>query len=701
MAQMEEEKKPTLDRWCNGEGNVLRFTRVRDSLRLRRQRYKPDRIMLEFNIGVSALQAAQRAMEVTGNNVANANTPGYHRQVVKLAAQSPMELNGQSFGRGVEVVDVRRVINLQIEAAITNQATENGYVDSSRLSLSHLQASIPTDEMSIANQLGAVLNGMQQVSAQVGNIAARRGVVTDAMSLAQRFNSLASTMDQMRTSLDANIRAAVNSINPLLKQIGELNAQIANFVDQGVSPNDLIDKRDELVNTIARQMPVDVQEGDIGQVTLLQSGAPLVIGSNYQQLQCGLNADGQMAITANGVIPLTVDSGELGAMLEFRNRQLPDYRNRLESLAQEVTRQFDALQSTGLGIAGGFTKLIGQRAATNVDVPLSAAGLSFPPKAGSLYVGVTNIATGQRTMVEVQIDPATQTLTDVAAAINTAAPEVQAFVSTQAGTLSLFASTGYKFEFAGGIDAVPTTSFSAGTTVTATTGGAVTGSTNDEYTFTFLASGTVGVTPGLQARVTDKNGNVIGTVDIGQGYEAGQPVATANGVTLTLSAGNVVAGDSLSTRVIGQPDTAGILTALGLNTFFTGTDATSMKVNDLLTSNPDLLATSRTGLPGDTTNLQRFVALQDQPLMADGTQTLTDYFHQIVADVGTQVSRLDQQSTTNQVLTTRLQEQQQSLSGVDVNEEMIQVIKYQQMFQSAAKYISAVNDMYQQLFQSL
>lgn len=658
--------------------------------------------MLEFSIGVSALQAAQRGMEVTGNNVTNANTPGYHRQVVKLAAQSPMQLNGTSFGRGVEVVDVQRVVSQQLEAAITTQTTQSGYTDSLQTTMSQLQASIPTDASSIASQLGSVFNNLQQASAQLGNIASRKIAIASATSLAQQFNTLSANMDQMRTSLDSEIRASVDSINPMLTQIAALNTQIGSLIDQGAMPNDLIDKRDQLVNTVARQIPLEVQSGANQQVTILQSGAPIIIGGNAQQLTYGLDKTGAMTISVQKATkPLSIDSGELGGLLEARNNQLPEFRQRLDDLAHQVSLAFDAIQTTGIGIGGGFGQLTGQRPANSVTAPLSSAGLAFPPQAGSLFIGMTNTATGQRTMFEISIDPATQSLKDVATSIAGTVPNLQAFVSDQAGTVSLFANSGYKFDFSGGIDATPTTSFSAGTTATASTGGVVTGASNDTYKFTFLSSGTIGVTPGLQAQVTDQNGNVLGQVDIGQGYEAGQPLTAANGVTLTLSAGDVAAGDSLSTRVVGLPDSSGILTALGLNTFFSGTDARSLKVNDLLTSNPDRLATSRTGQAGDTSNLQRFVALQDIPLMAGGTQTMSTYFNQMVSDIGTQVSLLDQQSSTNQVLQTRLQDQQQSLSGVDVNEEMVNVIKYQQMFQSAAKYISAVNDMYQQLFQSL
>jgi flagellar hook-associated protein 1 FlgK len=658
--------------------------------------------MLEFSIGLSALQAAQRAMEVTGNNVANASTPGYHRQVVKLAAQAPMELNGQSYGRGVEVADVQRTINTQLEAAITTQTTQSGYVDTKLTSMNQIQSMIPTDASSIANELSSVFNDLQQASSQLGNPASRQTVVTQAQSLATQFNSLSANMDQMRTGMDSSVASSVSSINSMLTQIAGLNTQIARAVDQGVSPNDLLDTRDQLVNNVAQQMPLEIQQGQQQQITILRSGAPLVIAGNAQQLQYSLDKKDQMQVgIAGATTPLTIDNGSLGALLDARNNQLTDFRQRLDDLAQSVSQAFDAIQSTGVGLAGGFSQMTSQRPVSKSDAMLNAAGLAFPPTAGSVFIGVTNTATGQRTMAEIHIDPANQSLKDVATAIGISNPNIQAFVNDQAGTVSLYANPGYKFDFAGGVDATPTTSFSAGTTVTATTGGVPSDPSNNTYTFTFLSSGTVGVTAGLQARVTDQNGNVMGTVNVGQGYEAGQPTAATNGVTMTLSAGDVTAGDSLSTRAVGDPDSAGVLTALGLNTFFTGNDASTIRVSDQLAGNPDLLATSRTGQAGDTTNLQRFVSLQDGQLMGNGTLTFTKFFNNMVSDVGSQVSSLTQQSSTNQVLMTRLSDQQASVSGVDMNEEMMQVIKYQQLFQSGAKFISAVNEMYQQLFQSL
>ena len=207
---------------------------------------------------------------------------------------------------------------------------------------------------------------------------------------------------------------------------------------------------------------------------------------------------------------------------------------------------------------------------------------------------------------------------------------------------------------------------------------------------TFLGTGTIGVTPGLQARVTDLAGDAVATLDIGQGYEAGQPLSLVHGAKITLTPGTVAIGNSFTTKVAGQPDSAGILTALGLNTFFSGDDAATMRVNDDLLADPDRLATSRSGLVGDSSNLQRMISLRDGQSI-NGQSTFTESFNQTLGEIGSDVSFLKQLDETNQLLTGRISDEIQSVSGVDPNEEMVQVLKYQRMFQMAAKYINTVN----------
>jgi len=648
-------------------------------------------IMLKLSVGSSALQAAQKALEITGNNIANASTPGYHRQVPILSSQPAMQAEGFSIGRGVELSDITRAVNEELEASLTQQSSQNGSAQAKLTVMNRLESRWSTNESSPIGRLESLFNTLEQLSTRLQDGASRRVVTSTASATAREFNSLSTDMYRMREGLDRLIITAANEVNPLTSRIADLNGEIQRLNGQGVKPNDLLDRRGELLNQLAERLPIEVHNSGQGQLTVLSSGFPLVIGNKSHDIAMSVSDASEIAVKVVGAdAPLPIEGGKLGALLEMRNTGLKGYQDKLNTLAREISRTFDAIQTTGVGQGGGFQQLNGQRGTQSVLAKLNAAGLSFPPQAGSLYVTMTNSTTGERTMTEVAIDPASQSLSDVANALSASVPNLSAFVNSQVGTLSLIAAPGYKFDFTGGIDPQIATSFSAGTTTTATPAGTFTGTTNDSYQVTFLGTGTIGVTPGLQARVTNQTGDVVATLDIGQGYEAGQPLSLVHGAKITLTPGTVAIGDSFTTKVAGQPDSAGILTALGLNTFFSGGDAATMRVNDDLLADPDRLATSRSGLVGDSSNLQRMISLRDGQSM-NGQSTFTESFNQTLGEIGSDVSFLKQLDETNQLLTSRISDEIQSVSGVDPNEEMVQVLKYQRMFQMAAKYINTVN----------
>ncbi len=647
--------------------------------------------MLKLSVGSSALQAAQKALEITGNNIANASTPGYHRQVPILSSQPAMQAEGFSIGRGVELSDITRAVNEELEASLTQQSSQNGSAQAKLTVMNRLESRWSTNESSPIGRLESLFNTLEQLSTRLQDGASRRVVTSTASATAREFNSLSTDMYRMREGLDRLIITAANEVNPLTSRIADLNREIQRLNGQGVKPNDLLDRRGELLNQLAERLPIEVHNSGQGQLTVLSSGFPLVIGNKSHDIAMSVSDASEIAVKVVGTdAPLPIEGGKLGALLEMRNTGLKGYQDKLNTLAREISRTFDAIQTTGVGQGGGFQQLNGQRGTQNVLAKLNAAGLSFPPQAGSLYVTMTNSTTGERTMTEVAIDPASQSLSDVANALSASVPNLSAFVNSQVGTLSLIAAPGYKFDFTGGIDPQIATSFSAGTTTTATPSGTFTGTTNDSYKVTFLGTGTIGVTPGLQARVTDLAGDAVATLDIGQGYEAGQPLSLVHGAKITLTPGTVAIGNSFTTKVAGQPDSAGILTALGLNTFFSGDDAATMRVNDDLLADPDRLATSRSGLVGDSSNLQRMISLRDGQSI-NGQSTFTESFNQTLGEIGSDVSFLKQLDETNQLLTGRISDEIQSVSGVDPNEEMVQVLKYQRMFQMAAKYINTVN----------
>ncbi len=553
---------------------------------------------MQFGIGVSALTTSQRAMDVIGNNIANANTPGYHRQVVQLSSVAPQRLDNLSIGRGVEVAGIQRLINEHIEETQIRQTAATGTSESQLSVATQLESRLSNEKASPGARLETLFNRLEGLSSQLNSSAERKLTVASADQVAREFNSSATDLLHLRDDLDQSIGALVTEINPLTRQIAQLNAEIARQSTLGSAPNDLMDQRSQAVQQLSQKIGVEVLSGNQGQLTLMSGGAALVVGGRALSLEVARNADGEVGIRAAGTsTDLPVAGGQLGGYLIARSETMPRYIARIDDLARAVAKAFNSVQTTGVGVAGAFTTLTSQQAVRDVTQTLTSAGLPSPPTAGTVIVAVTNTATGERTLTTINVDPTQQSLNDIGNAFGTI-PNLTAFVNSQSGTLSLMSAPGFKFDFRG------------------------------------------------------------------------------DGTT--------------------SSDSAGLLGALGLNSFFTGGDAATLKVSSDLLSNADRLATSSSGQPGDSGNLQRLVALRDAPLMPNGT-TLSGDFLQTIADVGADVQGLTEQFDTNQLLLDRLEQQRQSLSGVDTNEEMVNLLKFQRMFQIASRYINVLNTTYDDL----
>lgn len=653
-----------------------------------------------FDAGVSALNAAQTALNLTGNNLANANTPGYHRQIIDLTEATPVQIGTISLGDGVQVSDTRRQIDNFLETAITTQTYSLADTTAQLSAMQQVQTDLNPSSGSLHDDIEQFFNQLNQLATQPADTTQRAVVLSSANDLAKEFNSLNTALGQVRDGIDAQLSNGVTNINQLTQQIAQLNGRIQNASVQGTNPNDLLDQRDQLVNQLAGVVGVQVFPAAFNQVTVLAGGMPVVVANQSTDLQFSIGASGQAQLSVSGSsTPLPVTGGQLGGLLEVRNQALAGVQSQLDTLANTFAQQVDGVQATGLGLSGPSTFLSGTRGVTNVNIPLSKAGLDFPPQAGTLYVSVTNLSTGARTLTAVNIDPATQNLNDVATALS-GVPNIQAVTDPQTGTLQILAKPGYAFDFAGRLPTAPDTSAYTGS-ATPQVGGQYSGSGNNTYTFQVIGSGTVGVTPNLALQVKDSAGNAVATLNVGQGYSPGTPLTVANGITVQLASGTANNGDKFSTPVVAQPDTDGLLTALGLGTFFTGSKAADIAVQPALLSNPSLLAGSLSGDSGDNSNLTRLAALQNQPLLANGTQTFTQGFDALVGNVASQVQQLTNQQTSQKALGQQLLVQQQSISGVDPNQELVNLMNFQRSFQIASQYIAMANTTLQSLLQIL
>lgn len=545
--------------------------------------------MYAFTIGTTALAAGTRAMDLVGQNIANASTPGYHRQAVNLVS---LDVGGTN-GVGVGVGTITRFAAPPLRTAILRGTADQSALTARLDARQQVEAALAPGTGGIDGRLEDFFNQVEQLTTRPDDTALRRTALASADGLAKQFNAAAGDIDRLRADLGQQAGQAVAEVNDLAAQVADLNARIAPIETRGEQANDLRDRRDQLVQQIAERIDVRAVEQPDGTVNLLAPGRPVVVGNFATRFQVGPDAAGNLAVTEAGTTDaVRVSGGRLGGLLQEYNHDIPATRGRLDNLAREVVRRVDQIQATGLGTAGPLTDLRGTRGVADPATPLVAQNLPIAPRAGPLTVSVTDAA-GTRTDSAIAIDPATQSLTDVAAAITAGTGgQVQASVDAATNALRFQAQSGFRFDFAG-------------------SGGS-------------------------------------------------------------------------------DPDTAGILPALGVNGVFTGTDAASLAVRPDLLADPGLLAGSRTGQPGDGTNFERLAALRDQPLFA-GSRTLAGEALDIASGVGADVKQLgDQQSAQDGVLQ-NLNAQEQAVAGVDINEELVHLLDYQRMVQSASRYLSVVN----------
>jgi flagellar hook-associated protein FlgK len=265
--------------------------------------------------------------------------------------------------------------------------------------------------------------------------------------------------------------------------------------------------------------------------------------------------------------------------------------------------------------------------------------------------------------------------------------------------LKISTPSGFSFAFTGGLETVPDTSGLTGTSIPRFSG-EYKGTENGIFDVRFVGSGSIGQTPGLKAEVYDAGGRLVGELDIGEGYEAGTELDLLDGVSIAFETGTVVDGESASTPLIANSDSTGILSALGLNSFFSGDSATTIAINNEVLANPNRLAVSRTGEVSDASNLKRIIDLKDE-LIVDGKFGFDQFLGGLSSEIGASVKGAQALQDQFQQLQFQFESARDAASGVDINEEMVNLSRYQRAYEASLRVISTIDQMYQDVLQIL
>ncbi len=562
-----------------------------------------------LQIGRTGLLASQTALQVVGQNLANVATDGYHRQKITLAPQRSQEIGpGLFLGRGVMIQSITRVIDEALEARLRGSISDQSASEVRQQLLGRIEAIenefTGTD---LSTSLGEFFNAFSQLSNNPQDVSLRTLLVEQASSLAGFIRDLDSELGNVQLQTVSQIDQSVAAANDLMTRIAELDRQIAVASKGSGGAPGLRDQRDQLLSELSKFLDISTVEQSSGSVDVFIGSLPIILNNRSRGIEL-LNetVNGQTVtkvVISADKSPLDISSGELGALIQFKEQDIQDAIGAMDTLAEQLINQVNRLHSQGQGI-DLLDAVTGATTIPDATVALNdpSADLAVVPSHGSFQLHIVQKSTGRVITTTVNIDldginPAGDTtLTSLAADIDAAA-------------------------------------------------------------------------------------NVSATV-------------TSDG-RLQITA------DSNDFQISFSDDSSGVLAALGVNTFFTGRDAFDIDVNGLLVASPHLIAAAASSAdgqnPGDNTNALAISALRDQGLTPLNGLSLTQFWNRHVEDFAVRQAQARENFKADSVIREGLTNQRQSISGVNADEEAIDLIQYQRAFQASARFLTVIDEMFQTL----
>src|ERR1700754_603418 len=618
-----------------------------------------------LSTGVSGLLASQVGLATVGHNISNVNTAGYTRQTTTFNARTPQFNGGYYIGQGADAVSVQRAYS----QFLTQSVWSANSGQSRALQYAGLTAAANNAVSGSAN-LQSALDGFFGAVSDVANApvdtASRQTLIGKANSLVSTFRSLSSQFQNIDQQTNQQISSAVDSINSLAKSIADLNAQIQRASVGGASPNDLLDARDQAISQLSQIVGVNVSQGADNTVTIsVGNGQPLVNGTDATQLSTATNQYDSSRLEIVGptgsVISNQFGSGSLGASLDFRTNVLDPARNQLGRAAIAMTDAFNEQHAQGIdlnGDQGGKFFDIADPAVLNStankgNAQVTATVTDVGKLGGSDYIMKYNGTAWTVTNTAGVTVPST----------GTGAPGDPILVDGMAITApSGTPQAGDSFQIQPTRNAASTMSVAISDTNKIAISGPLAATKSSSNT----GKGALG-----DLTVTDVNDPAFKTpVDI---------VFTSPS-TYTINGGppqNYTDGDTI--------------TGNGWTLKLTGTPA----ANDTFSVKPAGSAS------GDNGNGLALADVANKGVLDNGVTTVGKSYSQLIAQVGTAGAQANTALDAQQSILDQAMSSQQSLSGVNMDEEASNLLRFQQAYAASAQVINAANTIFDSLMSAV
>ncbi|MFT3685828.1 MAG: flagellar hook-associated protein FlgK [Phycisphaerales bacterium] len=578
-----------------------------------------------FSIGRTGLSASQVGLQVSGNNISNANSVGYTRQRLDLSPLQDQAQLGLRLGTGVATQAVRRLTDRALQQRAWNATSSQAASDTAYEQLRSLETllnplgdtdtSTPElDGPNLSSQFTNYFNAWSSLSSHPTDAASRSSVVTAGRNLASTLRDTRSAVVSQQTSIDTDLNNSIARANTLLTEIAHVNSQIV--TSGGQASSGLLDRRDQLVSELSSLVNITVNEQPSGSADVLVGSMPLVLGVNASPMTLRARTDPSTGETVTEIVAgsqnetLGISGGRIGALLTARRQGYQAIINKIDAMAAQVIYQTNRAYSTGAS-GTAQTSFTGSRASTSPSLALNDptnstfANLGYQPTSGQIVVEVMTNGSRQRTTINIDLDGI-----------------------TNAGT------AGYA----------------------------------DDTSPASLATALSGIP------------NLTATID---------------------AAGRLQIDAAPGSSVRFVDDTSGVLATLGVNSYFTGTNAVDIDVNASLVTDPLTLNTSNISGTNTQDNgvAMAMAALRDTANSALGGATFGGYWDAATQTVSADANNAKTQSQATGAVKESLDNQLVALTGVNLDEEAINLVQYQSMYQASARFISLLQDVSQTLLQ--
>jgi flagellar hook-associated protein 1 FlgK len=364
----------------------------------------------------NTLQVNDIGLQVVGQNIANANTPGYIREQLNLAPGPTEEYGGVAMGTGVVVQSISQNIDKYLEQRLRTAGADQTSADTIQQTYGDLETTVGALNSSnnLDNALNQFFSSISDVLNQPEDVSARNMAVVQGQTLATTINSLSNQVSQLRVNVNDQISGMAGDINTLVNQIATLNTQIVEFQAGAASTNDtavgLTDQRQQALSSLSNLIGVQTIDQPDGSVAVYSNGEYLVYEGYSRQVETTQSVDRGITVTNLQIgqinAPLDPASGQLHGLLTSRDQVLGGFEDQLNAFAGTLADEFNKVYAAGQGLTG-YTQVTGTNAVADPNLALDDPknGLSPTPVNGSFQIVVTNTQTGtsQTTTVPVQL----------------------------------------------------------------------------------------------------------------------------------------------------------------------------------------------------------------------------------------------------------------------------------------------------------